>query len=306
MSTDLQVFDFDEQAVRVIMRDGQPWFVAGDVCRVLNIANSRDAVLKLDADEKAGVGLTDTSSNGVTQGRTVTIINESGLYTLILRCDDAIKAGTVAHRFRKWVTGDVLPSLRKTGTYSVAPVLPAAPATEVVSLGEAVSLLEYVRVQCQDLTLDRQVAFARSVRSFASAVGVRLTTRPVPTGGKLIMVPRQVLDHVRAQYPVITSLPNGEMGEFEKLLEHIVHRFGSGQSHSPHMVRECAKALGLFPTIFRLDATEASQFSAFGKACERFNGCLFSNGISLRIDARRRWLLINREHEAPEVPALHV
>lgn len=114
-------FLFEAEAlVRVVHIDGEPWWVAADVCRVLEIANSRDAVGKLDDDERADVGLTDTSSNGTTQKRNVTVINESGLYTLILRSRDATKPGTVPHRFRKWVTSEVIPSIRKTGEYKTA------------------------------------------------------------------------------------------------------------------------------------------------------------------------------------------
>ena len=108
------VFQFaSTNQIRVIVIDGEPWFVAADVCAAINIVNSRDAVAKLDDDER-GVGLTDTL--GGTQS--LTIISEPGLYTLILRCRDAVKPGTVAHRFRKWVTGEVLPAIRKTGRYS--------------------------------------------------------------------------------------------------------------------------------------------------------------------------------------------
>lgn len=109
----LAVFSFQEEhQVRVVMIDSDPWFVAADVCNAIGIINHRDAVGKLDEDEK-GVGLTDTL--GGKQG--VTIINESGLYTLILRCRDAVKQGTTAWRFRKWVTNEVLPSIRKNGEY---------------------------------------------------------------------------------------------------------------------------------------------------------------------------------------------
>lgn len=108
--------DFGGHVLRILMKDGEPWFVAAEVCAVLDIANHRDAVGKLDDDEK-GVGLTDTL--GGTQE--TTIINESGLYTLILRCRDAVRAGTTAHRFRKWVTREVLPAIHKQGRYETKP-----------------------------------------------------------------------------------------------------------------------------------------------------------------------------------------
>lgn len=111
-SLPIQIFDFEEAAVRTLIRDEQPWFVLRDVCAVLSLTNPSVVVQKLDEDERAKVNLG-------RQGDT-NIISESGLYTLILRCDDAIKPGTTAHRFRKWVTAEVLPTLRKTGAYELA------------------------------------------------------------------------------------------------------------------------------------------------------------------------------------------
>lgn len=113
--TNVQLFEHEEfGSVRVVMIDGEPWFVAVDVCRILEISNSRDAVARLDDDEKADVGITDTSSNGVQQRRTVTAISESGLYALIFT-----SRKPEAKKFRKWVTHEVLPSIRKTGAYFV-------------------------------------------------------------------------------------------------------------------------------------------------------------------------------------------
>lgn len=101
-----------EAMVRVVERDGSPWFVAADVCRALGLGNATMAVKPLDEDEK-GLSSTETPS-GVQE---MIVVSESGLYTLILRSRDATKPGTVAHRFRKWVTGEVLPALRQAGRY---------------------------------------------------------------------------------------------------------------------------------------------------------------------------------------------
>jgi len=111
--SELSVFNFDTHAVRTLTRDGEPWFAAADVCEALTIGNNRDAVARLDDDEKSDVGITDTSSNGTTQSRNVTIINESGLYSLILT-----SRKPEAKRFKKWITSEVLPSIRKTGQYA--------------------------------------------------------------------------------------------------------------------------------------------------------------------------------------------
>jgi len=108
------IFNFGTHTVRVIMIDGEPWFVASDVCRALELSNPSESLRNLDAEER---GISSTETPGGMQD--MLIISESGLYTLILRCRDAVKAGTVPHRFRKWLTSEVLPSIRKTGRYSI-------------------------------------------------------------------------------------------------------------------------------------------------------------------------------------------
>lgn len=100
---------YNDQPVRVINRDGEPWFVAKDVCDILDLGNSRDAVSSLDADEK-DVGIADTPGGK----QTMSLVNESGLYSLIFR-----SRKDEAKKFRRWVTHDVLPSIRKTGGYTV-------------------------------------------------------------------------------------------------------------------------------------------------------------------------------------------
>lgn len=106
---EIQVWNYESSEVRTIQKDGEPWFVLADVCKVLEISNSRNISSRLEPDEK-GVTLVDTL--GGTQQ--MTIINESGLYTVILRSDKP-----QAKPFRKWVTSEVLPSIRKHGSYSV-------------------------------------------------------------------------------------------------------------------------------------------------------------------------------------------
>lgn len=113
--TELQLFrppfPANGYELRVELIDGEPWFVAADACGMLNIANPRDAVTRLD---RADVGSADISSSG--QMRKMSVINESGLYELIMRSDKP-----EARAFRRWVTSEVLPSIRKTGRY-VAPM----------------------------------------------------------------------------------------------------------------------------------------------------------------------------------------
>ncbi|AHG83075.1 Antirepressor protein Ant [Bibersteinia trehalosi USDA-ARS-USMARC-189] len=109
----LSTFNFENSAIRVIAVSGEPWFVAKDVCDAIGIDNNRKALLALDDDEK-GV----TLSNTLGGQQEMNIISESGMYTLILRCREAVKKGSVPHRFRKWVTAEVLSQIRKTGQYS--------------------------------------------------------------------------------------------------------------------------------------------------------------------------------------------
>ena len=111
----LSTFNFESNFIRTLVIDNEPWFIAKDVCDTLKISNVSDALLKLDDDEKATIGLTDSQAGNGAQS--ISIISESGMYTLILRCRDAVKKGSVPHRFRKWVTAEVLPTIRKTGKY---------------------------------------------------------------------------------------------------------------------------------------------------------------------------------------------
>ena len=111
--SELSVFNFDSQALRTLTRNGEPWFIAADVCEALAIKNHRDSVDRLDDDEK-GVASTDTLGGQ----QEMLIVNESGLNAIILRCRDAMTKGTPAHKYRKWVTSEVLPSIRKTGQYT--------------------------------------------------------------------------------------------------------------------------------------------------------------------------------------------
>ncbi|CAJ0734732.1 BRO-N domain-containing protein [Ralstonia mannitolilytica] len=114
-------FNFESNAVRVVVRDGEPWFVAADLCAALHL--DATAIRKLEEDEK---GLHSMQTPGGTQS--MAVISESGMYTLVLRCRDAMKPGTVPHRFRKWVTSIVLPAIRKTGQFTAQPCIDAAPA----------------------------------------------------------------------------------------------------------------------------------------------------------------------------------
>ena len=110
MDKSLQVFQFEQRDVRVVMKDGEPWWVAKDVCDILGLSNPSEALRGLDDDERNTLRI----SEGIRGNPEMNAINESGLYTLIMRSNKP-----EARRFRKWVTSVVLPSIRKTGSYSI-------------------------------------------------------------------------------------------------------------------------------------------------------------------------------------------
>ncbi|HIH8202484.1 TPA: BRO-N domain-containing protein [Escherichia coli] len=123
------VFKFESASpVRMFNIDGNPWFSAKDVSDALGLRNSRKAIAMLDDDEK---GVTSSYTPGGMQA--VNVISESGLYTLILRCRDAVTPGTIPYRFRKWVTSEVLPQIRRTGRYVREELSPADKAQKVVA-----------------------------------------------------------------------------------------------------------------------------------------------------------------------------
>ncbi|HDZ7513383.1 TPA: ORF6C domain-containing protein [Staphylococcus aureus] len=107
---ELQTFNFEELPVRTLEVDGEPYFIGKDVADILGYANGRDALSKhVDAEDKLTSQIATAGQN-----RNVTIINESGLYSLIF----SSKLEN-AKRFKRWVTSEVLPTLRKTGAYQV-------------------------------------------------------------------------------------------------------------------------------------------------------------------------------------------
>ena len=107
---DILVFHYKSSEVRTVELNGEPWFALKDVCAVLGISNHKMTAQRLDADE---VSLTDLTDSMGRQQET-TVVNESGLYNVILRSDKP-----EAKPFRKWVTSEVLPSIRKTGSYTM-------------------------------------------------------------------------------------------------------------------------------------------------------------------------------------------
>ncbi|PAW76805.1 MAG: hypothetical protein B9S32_13790 [Verrucomicrobia bacterium Tous-C9LFEB] len=141
----LELFNFEETPVRVVVKDGSPWWIAADVCRVLEIVNSSHAISRLDPDEK-GVANSDTLGGN----QKVSIVSESGLYALIFK-----SRKETARRFRKWVTAEVLPTLRRTGRFAVD--------------REEVSLFDWI--ESHRVPLKEALRFGRMARTAAREMG---------------------------------------------------------------------------------------------------------------------------------------
>lgn len=101
-------FDYGGQKVRTVVIDGEPWFVLADLCKVLDVRNVKDVRDRLPD----GVDQTYPIQDGVGRTQQTTIVNEPGMYEVVIRSDKP-----EAVTFRRWITSDVLPQIRKTGSY---------------------------------------------------------------------------------------------------------------------------------------------------------------------------------------------
>ncbi len=170
------VFSFEaSNPIRAISIEGSPWFVAKDVCDALRLTNSRMAMKALDEDEK---GVSSIYTLGGKQD--LSIISESGLYTLILRCRDAVTPGTIPYRFRKWVTSEVLPAIRQTGQYQHR-----APET----LGDLVDTADKLSIKPTDSTMTVRDA-RRGKKKTSGKTASRIADACVPV----------ILEAMRDQY----------------------------------------------------------------------------------------------------------
>ncbi len=148
--TEVMPFDFEGNTVRCLHRAGESWFVLADACRALEIGNSRMAADRLDDDERVKFDL----GNGVTiaDGAKINdlgdgvgnneawIINESGLWSLVLT-----SRKPAAKRFKKWITSEVIPALRKTGSYRMPGAEPAVTPLDLDAVKAWVGLAEKVK-----------------------------------------------------------------------------------------------------------------------------------------------------------------
>lgn len=133
MKTALQLFKFEEkQEIRVLQDDnGDPWFIAKDICEALSLRQVSRALDRLDDDQRRLLRVTHPQNPTATLP--MNAINESGMYDLIIRSDKP-----EAKRLRKWITSEVLPAIRKTGQYSIH----TSPARQVLAMAQVLVDIE--------------------------------------------------------------------------------------------------------------------------------------------------------------------
>lgn len=177
-------FDFEGSAVRVLDCEGNEWFVAGDVCAILG-TNTSNVRRILDRDEVHTVHL-----NPGKKGRTSLIVSESGLYHLIFK-----SRKPAAKRFRKWVTSEVLPAIRKTGKYEVD--------SDVEDLDEDVAprmtIPQYLKTK-PTLTFEGICAFGALVRRSNQALGCSYKKECHPRLGRIRSYTTDILDFAWSRF----------------------------------------------------------------------------------------------------------
>lgn len=168
---EVQVWNYESSEIRTVQINGEPWFVLSDVCKVLELSSPHKVAERLDGDEK---GRNQIPTLGGVQE--MAVVNESGLYTVILRSDKP-----QAKPFRKWVTSVVLPSIRKHGAYMTDQALEKALtnpdfliqlATQLKTEQEQRRRLETtVAAQSKQMEQDKpKVLFADSVAASSSSI----------------------------------------------------------------------------------------------------------------------------------------
>ncbi len=172
---DLQLFKFENKRLRSLLIDGEPWFIGNDVTKTLGYSNPRDALARhVDEEDKNTVVIHDGNKGNPNQ----TVINESGLYSLVLssKLPDAKK-------FKHWITSEVIPQIRKTGKYAPKPLtreelLAKAVLEADTMIKEQKALLEQKTKELEESNnrLEEQkpkVIFADSVVASDSAILIR-------------------------------------------------------------------------------------------------------------------------------------
>lgn len=192
------IFKFESQDVRIITMGDRPIFVAQDLCKILEISNASQALSRLDDDEKVELSrdsilILNNDPNTVR----LSGVTESGMYALVLT-----SRKPAAKSFRKWVTAEVLPAIRKTGTYSVQ----SAPQTRMEMLAEiAQQMVEQERqLKQHSQVLDELVANKEQAEKELKALPLSADApAEIPTRGRINMIVRNSVRRSNAAYSAI-------------------------------------------------------------------------------------------------------
>ncbi len=208
---DLTIFKFESQSIRIVTLESRPIFVAQDLCKVLEISNPSQALSRLDDDEKIELSrdsiliLNDDPNTVRLSG-----VTESGMYALVLT-----SRKPAAKSFRKWVTAEVLPAIRKTGTYSVPTTPVSAPQSSLDVLAQSLQALTQVaqsmaeverRQREQEAILTQLVAGKEQAEAELAALPLsQELPADIPTRGRINMIVRNYAQRNSISYPVIWS-----------------------------------------------------------------------------------------------------
>lgn len=243
--SDLQIFNFGENQVRTLMIDNEPWFVAKDVCDILALTNSRKALASIEQEDKKGVTISDTP--GGTQ--TMTAINESGLYHLIFK-----SRKPEAKEFKRWVTSEVLPSIRKTGSYSIKQL---SPGEQIVEMGKAIISLEQEQArQAQELEQTKETS-----------------TEALSTAQEAKEGLENVRDELASLKEFAVAQPEGLNQDKGQLINEAFQKLGnvfreSGEAKAPDCYKKPWNELGI---KMRNSSVKYDLNSRFSNAMRKFN-----------------------------------
>lgn len=183
----LAVFNFENSPIRTLTNEnGETFFVASDVCKVLELSNVAQALTRLDDDEKTDIILNDVAG----RPNKAIIINESGLYSLVLS-----SRKLEAKVFKKWITSEVLPQIRKTGAYSVKPMT----QSEIV-LYNAQML---VNIERKQLEQQKQITEIKEKQERAEEYLQQISKEPVRT---LFVNTRKAVDELVKNYALANNI----------------------------------------------------------------------------------------------------
>jgi prophage antirepressor-like protein len=184
---------YKDNPVRIVEKDGEPWFVAKDVCSVLGIRNNRDALATLAVDERDDVGITDA----IGRKQETTIVSEPGLYRLVFK-----SRKKEAESFKRWVCHEVLPAIRKTGAY-LAPGITIEQIQNVLAtiVEQLQKVIQINNIQRQQLEYAQQFIPNTEYGSTSPINGQRRTTirRGANVAGKGRLIEKRNPDEIGYQ-----------------------------------------------------------------------------------------------------------